>query len=50
MTAQNTTKNNTLTFLTTRVRAWPIYIACLLGLQVSTTGSSCWPIWWWVLV
>ena len=22
----------------------------LLGLQVSTTGSSCWLVWWWVLV
>ena len=27
-------------FLATRVRAWPIYIACLLGPQMLTSGSS----------
>ena len=45
-----TQKQNTQTFLPTWVRAWPIWISYLPGLQVSTTGSSCWPVWWWVLV
>ena len=43
-----TQKQKKMTFLITWVHVWPIQIACLLGLQVSTTGSSCWPIWWWV--